>query len=306
MSDHNEFREPELISGAAGAGRPHPLSRKEYEVLVGSLQMKALPLLQRVKSQLLSEGFTTAKVESVGALAGVQAVNEYPCLEARLRMQVHDTFAPLVRRDPFFWVFTIFGAAGMLEGSAGRLRECCEGTLDGICRIFVESCRKTRGAVFSEMAAYYDDLISLGLDHGEFRSPSGSPAEVLTLTGAQPGLLRTVVAPMLELAAGKLSARFPAWRVSVSQPNCGHPGACSLVVKTITREAILRLVLECGPAGDPALWFETICDGRKAPAEAVESSADELGYSVRASSIQAVIGEFLYSVVFMAGESGGL
>jgi hypothetical protein len=306
MSDHNEYREPELISGAGSGGRPQPLSRDEYEALLSSLQIKALPLLQRAKSQLLAEGFTTAKVESIGGLTGVHAVNEYPYLEARLRIQVHDSFAPLVRPDPFFWVFTVFGAHGMLQGSAGRLSKCCEETLSGISRTFVESCRKTRNSVFSAVGAYFDDVISLGLDREEFRSPPMALAEVLALTGAQPGLLRTVVVPMLELAAGKLAGRFPAWRAKVSKPNCSRTGTCGLTVKSIARETTLRFALECGPAGDPGLWFETICDGRKAPAEAVETSIDEVGYSVRASCIQAAIGEFLYSVVFISGLSEGL
>jgi hypothetical protein len=155
------------------------------------------------------------------------------------------------------------------------------------------------------MEAYFDDLISLALDREDFRGPPRTSAEVLPLTGAQPGLLRTVVIPMLALAADRLSGRFPAWRVRVGKPNCGRPGECSLAVKAITRETSLRFVLECGPAGDPALCHQTLCDGRKSPIEPVETSTDELGYSVRASCIQAVIGEFLFSVVFVSNDADG-
>jgi hypothetical protein len=296
------WKKIEFVSSTRDPGRALPLAREEHAGLVSALRTNVIPLLELTATRFLADGWYSVNVRSYGSLAGLYVECINPPIQARLRFQVHESFASLVRRDPVFWMFIVYNGSDMVEAKPGRLPGADDAAgLAKIAEDFVKACRTARSGLNSRIAAYFEDMITLALD-GENLQPPSPSGNLVTLEWGEPDLIRAIVLPMLELAGKCLEKRFPVWRVKVDRPG-GDNDRCRLALKSITRETVLSFSKYRDAGGEAVICYEVMSDGRRSPMETIEIIADDGFYFTPAIALESVVGEFLFSVVFMAAAS---
>jgi hypothetical protein len=121
MSEDPDSKTPKFIGSGRDPGRAESLGDEERDVLCKAMESQVLPVMERKIRQLNRAGFTQVRLDHQWGMATLFAACEKPPLEARLRFHIHDTFAPLVTREPVFWMITIYRGNEMVMGVPGRL-----------------------------------------------------------------------------------------------------------------------------------------------------------------------------------------
>jgi hypothetical protein len=121
MSERPHRAKPKIVASRGDPGRAPALEPHERERLLTALQTNVLPALEQTAKILSACGFQEVRVEQRGAMVSLCAGSEKPRVEARLRFQIHETFAKLVAREPVFWMFTVYCGNELTMGKAGRM-----------------------------------------------------------------------------------------------------------------------------------------------------------------------------------------
>lgn len=101
-------------------------------------------MLEAALAALKMHGFPTVEIEKTIALITL-AVRE-DGMDAKLRVQVHQTFASLVSREPVLWMLTVYSGNRLVASDAGRLQGAGNGEiLNAIGGEFVTACLEARG-----------------------------------------------------------------------------------------------------------------------------------------------------------------
>jgi hypothetical protein len=203
-----------------------------------------------------------------------------------------------VVRDPVFGLFTVHSGNKLMEATSERLHSLDNHKqIEDLAEEFLLACRDVRLGLSRGVMSYFDDIITLALDRDGLSAPL-PPARFIALRWADPSLLRGAVAPLLELAGGRLQARFPALQVKVEGPGKKDNGPCRLAIRGTKGESSISFFKMCEPGGETLLCYEVINDGLKSPVETVEVDSRADGLFVRCADLEAAVGEFLFSVVF--------
>src|SRR5436190_23085658 len=121
MSENWNEGTPKLTGSSRDPGRAESLGHEERDELSVAMRVRLIPLMEGEIRKLTRAGFTQVRLEKHGGMVSLYAASEKPPVEGRLRFQIHDTFAPLVAREPVFWMMTIYRGSEMVIGIPGRM-----------------------------------------------------------------------------------------------------------------------------------------------------------------------------------------
>jgi hypothetical protein len=275
------------------------LEESERDELKRAMAAQVLPVMEGAIRKLNLAGFTQVRVEQHGGMASLFAACEKPPVEARLRFQIHDTFAPLVTREPVFWMMTIYNGNEIVTGVPGRMSGFEDArVIANIVDDFVRDCASARGKRDERCATYFTDVITSALDGLPFQRPLFS-AESIRISQAGGGeCLRAAVAPVVEIARQCLATRFTGWLVESHVPSATEDGSgdCRLRIKTLTMESTLRFFTQSLRDG-LKICCETITDGKKSPSRTIQVLPRNPGQVTRTEAVEEVLGEFMHRAI---------
>jgi hypothetical protein len=297
MSEDPNGEQARFYSTAADPGRAVPLEWQEYQAAVAALHETVIPIMEKTAARLRESGFTVVKVESYGEMVSLLAICPRAGIKGTLRFQVHETFAVLVERDPFFWMLTLFDGADMVMAKPGRLNGLENAAVENIAEDFAVGCELGLKARRWKVSTYITDVITCALDGESLRPPESAGDLVHFSTCGEKAYLSWAVVPALEAARGCLDRRFPAWQAQVFAPSPGDDSQCGIMVTTRIGTSLLEFTAQKVAGDGPLLFYQVTSAGTTGPHEPVEIQTNERGHFVAVESLDAVIGEFIYGLV---------
>jgi hypothetical protein len=278
-----------MTGGMKDPGRAAPLDDSQYAALAAALRCRVMPVLQTAAAELKRLGFPEVRVTRRGGMASLFAGCPSHGVEARLRFQIHDTFAPLVTSEPIFWMATVYRTTELLAGKPGRLGDFDEpGALEKIVADFVESCTSTLNLWKEGFSVYFKTIVSRAVEGKSFvPPPPGANIPVAEWNGES---LCFLVLPSLEAARGCLVERFPHVESTVE-----GPPSCRFQISTPSLKNTLRFFAECPEDGVPLLFCESEGDHGRIPPHSIPIARTASGFCIRQHQLYEVVGEFLYA-----------
>jgi hypothetical protein len=289
MSENPRGEEPRLTGGKKDPRRTAPLDDRQFADFSTALKLRVTPLLNLAATELKRVGFPEVRVTRRGAMASLFAGAPAHEVEARLRFQIHDTFAPLVTGEPVFWMTTVYRTRELIAGRPGRLPNLdVPDVLEKIVAEFVECCKSALKGSAPAISAYFETLVSRALKGEAFIAPPSGGN--IPLAEWNDGSLGSLVLPALTAARECLAERFPnvTWTVE------GSP-SCRLEYSTPMLKNILHFFAECPADGFPLLFFETQGDNGRTSPHSIPIVRTPEGFWIRQHQLWEIVGKFVYA-----------